>query len=98
LTGRVEIRLTAGEMLPNKKLVVRDNAYGNDETQRMLANDKSYRLAVETARSFGWYDLSISMADLPGFVRRYAGRVETGKPGISDPWMGRAGMNPSFPK
>jgi phospholipase C len=98
LTGRAEIRLTAGAVLPGKKLVVRDNAYGTGTTQMELAEDKRFRFAFETARSFGWYDLSMSLANAPGFVRRYAGRVETGRPGISDPAMGRAGLNPSVPK
>jgi phospholipase C len=98
LTGRVEILLTAGEGVRNKKLMIRDNAYGNKEAQSVLAGDTSQRLAIETARSFGWYDLGIALTDFPRFSRRYAGRVETGNPGISDPAMGRAGMNPSAPK
>ena len=75
----MEISLTTGEVLANKKLLIRDNAYGTEQTQMVLANDKSVRFAIETAGSFGWYDLSISMADLPGFVtlRRTGGNGET---------------------
>jgi len=32
-----------------------------------------------------WYDISVTVRELPGFVRRFAGRVETGRDGISDP-------------
>jgi phospholipase C len=35
-----------------------------------------------------WYDLQVQVAHLPGFLRRYAGRMETGSDGISDPAMG----------
>ncbi len=35
----------------------------------------------------GWYDLKVTCAEDPAFSRRYAGRVETGKPSISDPAM-----------
>jgi phospholipase C len=36
------------------------------------------------ADSANWYDLTIA-AD--GFERRFAGRLETGRPGVSDPTM-----------
>ncbi|MDR6292391.1 MULTISPECIES: phospholipase domain-containing protein [Inquilinus] len=36
------------------------------------------------ADSAGWYDFTIA-AD--GFERRFAGRLETGRPGVSDPAM-----------
>lgn len=35
-----------------------------------------------------WYDFSVRVQELPGFARRFAGRIETGKDGISDPAMG----------
>ena len=35
-----------------------------------------------------WYDFSVRVTELPGYVRRFAGRVETGKDAISDPAMG----------
>jgi len=34
----------------------------------------------------GWYDFSVSTAD--GFMRRFAGRLETGEDSVSDPAMG----------
>ncbi len=38
--------------------------------------------------SGGWYDFTVVIDELPDFQRRFAGRVETGKPSISDPRMG----------
>ncbi|WP_317204510.1 phosphocholine-specific phospholipase C [Janthinobacterium sp.] len=35
-----------------------------------------------------WYDFSVQVQELPGYARRFAGRVETGKDSISDPAMG----------
>jgi phospholipase C len=35
--------------------------------------------------SSGWYDLSVTVAEAPTYVRRFAGHVETGRPGTSDP-------------
>lgn len=53
----------------------------------------TYRLrpggrAVHTARpsgSHGWYDLSVTSREDGAFLRRLAGHVETGRPGLSDP-------------
>jgi phospholipase C len=36
----------------------------------------------------GWYDLSITSPQSPSYLRRLAGRLETGAPSISDPAMG----------
>jgi phospholipase C len=35
----------------------------------------------------GWYDLSLTLLGHPGWLRRYAGRLETGRASISDPEM-----------
>jgi phospholipase C len=42
----------------------------------------------ELKKSGGWYDVSVTVADTPGWLRRLAGRVETGHDTISDPAMG----------
>jgi len=39
-------------------------------------------------QSGGWYDFSVRISGDQDYLRRYAGRVETGKPSISDPAMG----------
>ena len=39
-------------------------------------------------RSTGyWYDFTVTVRGLPGFSRRFAGRIETGQPSFSDPAM-----------
>jgi hypothetical protein len=98
LTGRVEIQVMPSDVLHDITLIIQDNAYGNEKVRSVVANGQAHRVAVETARSFGWYDLRISLADVPGFAKRYAGRVEVGKPSVSDPAMGLAGPNPTLPK
>lgn len=39
--------------------------------------------------SFNWYDMVINLKGNLSFERRYSGRVETGKHGKTDPFMGR---------
>ncbi|MCI3131779.1 phosphocholine-specific phospholipase C [Phenylobacterium aquaticum] len=38
----------------------------------------------------GWYDLAVTSPTAPGFLRRLAGRIETGRDSVSDPAMGGA--------
>jgi phospholipase C len=45
-------------------------------------------LRWDVSKSGDWYDLTLLAGQ--GFVRRFAGRLETGKNGISDPMMGVA--------
>jgi phospholipase C len=40
------------------------------------------------ARTHSWYDVAVKVDGFPAFSRRFAGRVETGKMGFSDPIMG----------
>jgi phospholipase C len=35
-----------------------------------------------------WYDLTMTAAEYPGFLRRLAGHIETGRPSLSDPALG----------
>jgi phospholipase C len=39
-------------------------------------------------RSARWYDLTARVLGLPSFLRRFAGRVENGRDGLSDPALG----------
>ena len=64
-------------------ITVTDNAY----KQAVLKGRGS--VVVRLGESKGWYDFTVTLPGSGGFERRYAGRVETGKEGISDPFMGR---------
>ncbi len=48
--------------------------------------EQTVRLSL--TESYRWYDVSAKVKALPGFSRRFAGRVETGAPSVSDPAMG----------
>jgi len=38
-------------------------------------------------KSGGWYDLAVTVMGDADFLQRYAGRIETGRPSVSDPEM-----------
>jgi phospholipase C len=71
------------------KITVSDIAYGGDPMVRTLPPGGTLDLPVDLTRSFRWYDLGITVEGSPLFRRRYAGRVETGEDGQSDPLIGR---------
>lgn len=68
-------------------LAIRANAYWTgDEEQRLSVPAKERaKTRLSLAESGNWYDYTVSG---DGFERRFAGRLETGGPGISDPAVG----------
>ena len=67
---------------------IHDNAYKSDKLTHILSPSGQRTLIIVTHKSFGWYDCSVRVAGNDRFEKRYAGRVETGKNGFSDPAMG----------
>lgn len=68
---------------------IQANAYiGDIEWRGPLPAGQTANEQWWLADSGGWYDFSVIIDELPGYQRRFAGRVETGRPSISDPRMG----------
>jgi len=70
------------------KVVLVDHAYKNPVQAQNLTASKSIELVMNTQDSYGWYDFSLRVEGAEAFERRFAGRVEFGKPSKSDPSMG----------
>lgn len=78
---------------PDKRslnLIIRDNRYGHP-VQHVAINDGEEKIEklVETSQYFGWYDFSLTAEGNRQFEKRFGGRIETGKPSRTDPYMGR---------
>ena len=71
---------------------VTDHAYGGHYPAKSLAAGATAALPLSLTASQGWYDFSVRVRGYEGFEKRYAGRIETGRDGISDPQMARAGQ------
>ena len=69
---------------------VLDNSYGNAEQTKRVAAGARGSIRVSTAESHRWYDLSLRVTGAAKFERRFAGRIETGAWGFSDPRIGSA--------
>lgn len=65
---------------------VKGNAYDYQEISPVqLAPGKKLKIRISLKKSGNWYDFTVSTAS--GFSQRFAGRVETGRPAVSDPAM-----------
>ena len=75
------------------KFTVRAKAYRNDGpwTATVEGGAKA-ELHWDLAASGAWYDFAVRCDADTSFVRRFAGRVETGRHSVSDPAMGLADL------
>ncbi len=69
-------------------VMLRDNAYGNPAQSKQIATGSSETLRIPMHDSHRWYDFSLSINDAMNFERRFAGRIENGTWGFSDPLIG----------
>ena len=78
----VKIKNTVGGPLI---LSIKDNSYGTDARNLRLEAGEFTTIPWPTKEVYGWYDFSITHAE---FECQYAGRIEDGQPGKTDPLMG----------
>jgi phospholipase C len=71
-------------------LRVSPNAYRHDPTLTLAlpAGGRVVTQRWSTASSGDWYDFSVRCPALPRWSQRFAGRMETGRHGVSDPALG----------
>jgi phospholipase C len=58
------------------------------ELGRVGTPENTAVLALNFERSSGWHELRVVVGGFPEYLRRLAGRVETGRDGFSDPQIG----------
>jgi phospholipase C len=71
---------------------ITDNAYkmpAQSITVNTAPGKAKQAVTIQLSKSFGWYDFSVKIKGNNSFEKRYAGHVETGKAGKTDPFMGR---------
>ncbi|MGW7230396.1 phosphocholine-specific phospholipase C [Streptomyces cyaneofuscatus] len=61
------------------------NAYGGAEQAVTVRPGATVSRTVDLRAGKRWYDVSVTADAEPGFLRRFAGHVETGAAGVSDP-------------
>jgi len=68
---------------------IADNYSGNSHKNFLLPGE-SLPTVLSLRSSASWYDVQVTAASDPSFVRHYAGHVETGTDSLSDPLIGRS--------
>ncbi|RXK85420.1 phosphocholine-specific phospholipase C [Filimonas effusa] len=63
-------------------------AYAGKRFSRQLQPGESHTVRIASHKTAGWYDFAIVADGFPFFEKRFAGRVETGRPSTSDPLIG----------
>lgn len=91
LTGNIRLVLhNLGSR--DQAVIITDNAYGAKPQQKILrkagTKEANAEIIIDLAKSFGWYDFTVTLQGNSNLKRRYAGHVETGKESFSDPLMG----------
>ncbi|GGA94203.1 phospholipase C precursor [Puia dinghuensis] len=86
LTGNGVLRVKNGGGETSVIEVV-DHAYGAGMLSRTVGVGEVVSVVLPLGRSHGWYDFSARVKGVKGFEKRFAGRVETGRDGVSDPAM-----------
>ncbi|MFD2936388.1 phosphocholine-specific phospholipase C [Spirosoma flavum] len=93
-TGNVLVKLKNIDPARTYPIRLSDNAY-QAKSQSITLEKAGLKGAQQTVilnlkNSHNWYDFSVKVGGFDTFEQRYAGRVETGKDGFSDPLMGKA--------
>jgi phospholipase C len=84
--GNVAARLrNAGDRPVNVE--IRDNGYKAKPVTRRIEPRQEVSVVLHLEQSHGWYDYTVKASGSDAEAR-FAGRVETGRPGFSDPLLG----------
>jgi len=86
-TGNLCVSLT-NEGDKTATIHIRDNAYGSPIRTQRIQGRGDDMMIIELTDNHHWYDFTVTIDTDPGFSWTYAGKVETGKIGITDPQMG----------
>jgi phospholipase C len=87
LSGKIELQIANLDRESSYTVEITDLAYKQAKQTKVIAPAGTARILLDLERSSNWYDFSLKISGFEGFEKRYAGRVETGRPGISDPAM-----------
>lgn len=68
---------------------VADVSYGASPRQIIVAPSSRTEIVISLGSTQGWHDLLVTIENQKSFRQRFAGRLEIGRPGISDPLIGR---------
>lgn len=89
LTGNIELKLHNLSRSAHPTIEIVDNAYKTNHHTILVKAGATSSLILNLNNSHNWYDFTVKVKGSGHFIKRYAGRVETGLQSFSDPFMGR---------
>jgi phospholipase C len=88
VTGELVLRLMNSGAAPCT-FNLAANAYAAVRQMHTVAPRTEVAVRIPVANNSYWYDLSATVSSQPDYLRRFAGRVETGRHTVSDPALGQ---------
>lgn len=86
-TGDVELT-TINHSKKAMTVQVTDNAYQQKKIEVKVPIEGTVKTVIPASKSHQWYDFNVH-SGASGVVMRFAGRVETGRESVTDPFMAR---------
>lgn len=72
----------------NQVLIIKDNSYQTGSKTITIAPGRKQEISLSLEKSFGWYDIAITVKGKEFYLQQFAGHVETGELSKTDPLMG----------
>jgi phospholipase C len=85
--GNVVLNLVNSDTVP-RTVTITDLSYKQGYISKILPPGNTVHVAFDLNNSHHWYDLEVKVDGFTGYAERFAGRVETGSTGKTDPLMG----------
>lgn len=87
LSGHVVVDITnTGERI--QRIIIKDHGYDSRNNKDITIPSNGEKITIRMFCPREWYDFSITTDENSTFEKRYAGKVETGNQGVTDPIMG----------
>lgn len=86
-TGNIELQIES-QAEKALEIVLLDNAYKTTKYEFVIKPGQHKKVKINLSKQFNWYDFTLRVKGNKQFSRRFAGHVETGKPSMTDPYMG----------
>ncbi|HUQ67495.1 MAG TPA: phospholipase C, phosphocholine-specific [Flavitalea sp.] len=86
--GSLQIKVKNNSHQP-VELRITDNSYGVAAFVIRASPEKTVTSYVDISKSYGWYDVSVQNNGNETYIQTFAGRIENGQPGKTDPAMGK---------
>ncbi|MCY4781271.1 phospholipase C, phosphocholine-specific [Sphingobacterium sp. UT-1RO-CII-1] len=87
-TGRISIQCINEDSRAHR-LLIEDISYSKEKKSIVLKSGESTVVSFDISKQDYWYDFLVSTPDFNRFEEQYAGRIEFGKQGKTDPLLGR---------